>query len=206
MKDQTAHLKLEKDINGCKLCNLCYNRDKPAIWRGSLYAKIMVIGEAPGWNEDKLGVPFVGDSGELLDKMLISIGLSSDDFGQIYITNAIKCRPQDNRTPTANEIQKCQPWLTTQINLLHPKILVAVGNTALKSLGVKGKVSSLVGANKIIYYKGLYNIPVISLFHPAYLLRNPELIEGSPKWYNLLSLLTLKNLLQTLDSNENKKD
>jgi DNA polymerase len=151
--------------------------------RGSDQAKIMLIGEAPGRDEDLQGKPFVGRAGQLLDRMLEAIGL---DETSVYITNTIYWRPPGNRTPTPQEIESCAPFLARQIELLAPEVMVLLGGAAAKSiLGVSEGIMRLRGKWKI-YKSGDRDIPTLATLHPAYLLRKPE--EKRYAWRDLLML------------------
>ncbi|MEZ5827219.1 MAG: uracil-DNA glycosylase [Hyphomicrobiales bacterium] len=156
--------------------------------RGNDQARIMMIGEAPGRDEDIQGKPFVGRAGKLLDRMLEAIGLSED---HVYITNTIYWRPPGNRTPTAQEIEACAPFLARQIELLSPQVMVLLGGAAAKSiLGVTEGIMRLRGKWKI-YNSVDGGIPTLATLHPAYLLRNPE-----AKRYAWRDLLMLKARLE----------
>lgn len=158
--------------------------------RGSEQAKVMLIGEAPGRDEDLQGKPFVGRAGKLLDKMLASIGL---DDTSVYITNTIYWRPPGNRTPTPQEIASCAPFLTRQIELLAPDVIVLLGGAAAKSmLQTTEGIMRLRGKWKLYHAKDR-DIPVLATLHPAYLLRSPE-----AKRYAWRDLLMLKERLSTL--------
>jgi DNA polymerase len=167
-------------FDGCPLketaINLCFADGNPA-------SSIMLIGEAPGAQEDRQGKPFVGPSGQLLDRMLSTIGL---DRGQVYITNVIYWRPPGNRSPTAAEIAICQPFLERQIELIRPKQLVFVGGIAARALlGRTEGVTKLRG--RPFVYKSpadARDIPALVMFHPAYLLRQPAQKRFS--WRDLL--------------------
>lgn len=156
---------LENKIISCQKCILHQQR-KNAVPSNRIYdTKIMLVGEAPGKNEDEQGLPFVGKAGELLEQMLNKIGLSRND---IFITNVIKCRPPENRDPQPDEIQSCSPYLIKQIQLLDPKIIILVG---------KYSVSSVLSLNlKISYLKGRVFIKdnryIFCTYHPAFVLRN----------------------------------
>ncbi|MGI9451643.1 MAG: uracil-DNA glycosylase [Geminicoccaceae bacterium] len=170
-----------KTFEGCALketaINLCFADGNPK-------APIMLIGEAPGAQEDRKGKPFVGPSGQLLDRMLGTIGL---DRTKVYITNVIYWRPPGNRSPTAAEIATCQPFLERQIELLRPKLLVFVGGIAARALlGVAQGVTKLRGRS--FTYKGTdgREIPAIVMFHPAYLLRQPA--QKRFAWRDLLQI------------------
>jgi uracil-DNA glycosylase family 4 len=156
--------------------------------RGSSSARIMLIGEAPGRDEDIQGQPFVGRAGKLLDRMLATIGL---DEAHVYITNTIYWRPPGNRTPTPQEVEACAPFLARQIELLSPHVMVLLGGAAAKSiLGVTEGIMRLHGKWKI-YKSGARDIPALATLHPAYLLRNPE-----AKRYAWRDLLMLKERLE----------
>lgn len=155
-------------INNCTLCKLCYGRKNVVIERGSRTAKWMFVGEGPGEDEDIQGLPFVGKSGQLLDKMIAAMGL--DKNNDVYICNVVKCRPPYNRNPEIEEINFCKNYLLSQIELVKPKIIVALGRfssqTLLNSNLAIGKLR-----NKVQDFNG---IPLIVTYHPAYLLRNPS--------------------------------
>jgi uracil-DNA glycosylase len=151
---------------------------------GSPDAEVMLIGEAPGAEEDRLGRPFVGQSGKLLDKMLAAIGLQRS---AVYITNVIYWRPPGNRSPTAAEIAACQPFLERQIELLKPKIIVFLGGIAARGLlGVKEGVTKLRGRLFVYTTADGTRIPAMVTFHPAFLLRQPG--QKRLAWRDLLSL------------------
>jgi uracil-DNA glycosylase family 4 len=151
--------------------------------RGSTSARIMLIGEAPGRDEDLQGKPFVGRAGQLLDRMLAAIGLAEE---HVYITNTIYWRPPGNRTPTPQEIEACAPFLARQIDLLSPDVMVLLGGAAAKSiLGVSEGIMRLRGKWKL-YRSGDREIPTLATLHPAYLLRKPE--EKRYAWRDLLML------------------
>lgn len=158
---------LEKKINKCTKCNLGNTRSKFVFGTGNPNAEIMFIGEAPGADEDLQGLPFVGRAGQLLTKLLKYVGI---DREQIYICNILKCRPPNNRKPLPSEIELCKPYLLKQIELVKPKIIVALGATAIEGLlNIKKKMGELRG--KILNFN---KIPVIITYHPAALLRNPN--------------------------------
>jgi len=136
----------------------------------------MLVGEAPGAEEDRQGLPFVGPAGQLLTKMLAAIGLSRDE---VFIANVLKCRPPGNRPPQPQEIENCEPYLALQIELIHPKLICALGTFAAQTLlKTTAPISSL--RNRIHDYRG---IAVICTFHPSYLLRNPA--EKRRSWEDL---------------------
>jgi DNA polymerase len=151
--------------------------------RGSGTARIMLIGEAPGRDEDLQGKPFVGRAGQLLDRMLASIGLSEE---HVYITNTVYWRPPGNRTPSPEEIEACAPFLARQIELLSPRILVLLGGAAAKTmLGVSEGIMRLRG-KWLTYACAAGDLPALATLHPAYLLRNPAAKRLA--WRDLLAL------------------
>jgi uracil-DNA glycosylase family 4 len=168
-------------FEGCTLretaLNLCFAD-------GSPHAEVMLIGEAPGAEEDRLGRPFVGQSGKLLDKMLATIGL---ERRAVYITNVIYWRPPGNRSPTQAEIAACQPFLERQIELLKPKVIVFLGGIAARGLlGVKEGVTKLRGRRFVYTTADDRRIPAMVTFHPAFLLRQPG--QKRFAWRDLLAL------------------
>jgi DNA polymerase len=164
-------------------CALKRTAKSTCFARGSTDARIMLIGEAPGRDEDLQGKPFVGRAGKLLDRMLASIGL---DETSVYITNTIYWRPPGNRTPTPQEIGSCTPFLSRQIELLAPDVMVLLGGAAAKSvLNVTEGIMRLRGKWKI-YKSGTRDIPTLATLHPAFLLRKPG--EKRHAWRDLLML------------------
>ncbi len=167
---------LARHCNQCHRCELAKTRTHAVVGRGNLKAPIMVVGEAPGQNEDETGLPFVGRAGQLLEKILASVKLDTEK--DVYICNVTKCRPLQNRVPTNEEIEACKPYLLEQIRLVAPKIILLAGATA-----VKGLLGDRRGITKIrgtwIEWQGRLCIPI---FHPSYLLRNPSREVGGPKW------------------------
>ncbi|NET29461.1 uracil-DNA glycosylase family protein [Okeania sp. SIO1I7] len=186
--------------NQCCRCELGKNRTNAVIGRGNPQAEIMIIGEAPGQNEDEQGLPFVGRSGQLLDKILESVELSSDRH--VYISNAIRCRPPENRTPTTQEIEACKPYLLEQIRLVDPKIILLTGATAVKALtGEKRGITKIRG--QWLEWEGRLCMPI---FHPAYLLRNPSKEPGKPKWLMWQDIQAVKQKLDELEGENNSID
>ena len=171
---------LVAQFEGCALKRTAKNT---CFARGSAEARIMLIGEAPGRDEDIQGKPFVGRAGQLLDRMLSAIGL---DESKVYITNTIYWRPPGNRTPTPQEIESCAPFLARQIELLAPEVMMLLGGAAAKSvLDVTEGIMRLRGKWKIVKSGGR-DIPTLATLHPAYLLRKPE--EKRYAWRDLLML------------------
>ena len=158
----------ENQINKCLKCDLGNSRTNFVFGVGDPDASLMLVGEAPGEKEDIEGEPFVGRAGKLLDKILIAIGRSRNK--DVFICNVLKCRPPNNRDPLSTEVKECEPYLEHQINLIKPKLIVALGRIAGKTLlGVDNSLKSMRG--EIHNY---YDIPLIVTYHPAALLRNPN--------------------------------
>ncbi len=176
---------LQREVAGCRACSLCETRKQTVFGVGNASADWMLIGEAPGAEEDARGEPFVGQAGRLLDNMLASIGMSRE--GQtpksVYIANVLKCRPPGNRNPQPEEVAKCEPFLLRQIELVHPALIVVMGRFAAQSLlGTDASIASLRGRAHRINVAGR-QIPVVVTYHPAYLLRN--LIDKEKSWADL---------------------
>jgi DNA polymerase len=155
------------DIGECTRCKLhALGRRQIVFGVGNPDADLMFVGEAPGADEDVQGIPFVGRAGHLLTKIIEAIGLARDD---VYIANVIKCRPPGNRNPEQDEVETCEPFLFRQIDVIHPKVIVALGTFAARALlRTLDPISRLRG--RVYEYRGAKLIPT---FHPAYLLRNP---------------------------------
>lgn len=154
-------------IKDCKRCPLGSTRQNFVFGAGNPQAKIMLIGEAPGRDEDEAGIPFVGKAGQLLDRMLAAIGLGRQD---VFIANVLKCRPPQNRDPLADEIMKCESYLKKQLELISPKVIVALGRIAGQVL-LKREDSLSNFRQQVLLYE---NIPLIVTYHPAALLRNSQ--------------------------------
>lgn len=169
---------LARAIADCRACGLCQQRKQAVLGVGDTEADWLFIGEGPGAEEDERGEPFVGQAGKLLDNMLAALDLQRNS--KVYIGNAVKCRPPGNRTPSADEMAACKPYLERQIALIRPKVIVLLGKAAVHS--VLGEDKSLaVMRGKRFEYAG---IPVVVTYHPAYLLRS--LPEKAKAWEDLL--------------------
>ena len=157
----------ERALQGCTRCKLCKSRTNIAFGSGHPQAKLMVVGEGPGEEEDRQGKPFVGRAGQLLTKMLESVKL--DRERDCYIANVVKCRPERNRNPEPDEVAACNPFLMAQIDTLRPAVILALGNFAAQTLlGTKEGITKLRG--RVYPYREIALVPT---FHPAFLLRNP---------------------------------
>jgi uracil-DNA glycosylase family 4 len=170
MDEMKAHCSI------CQRCELGVNRTNAVVWRGCLEAPIMLIGEGPGQTEDEMGLPFVGKSGQLLDKILQSVNLDLEQ--DVFICNVVKCRPPGNREPTNEEADACKGYLLEQIRMVDPKIILLTGKIAMRNLlGIKEGITKVRG--RWTEKEGRFYMPI---FHPAYLLRNPSREQGKPKW------------------------
>jgi len=169
---------LEVEVPACTACALHKSRTQTVLGVGDRNADWLLVGEAPGAEEDRLGEPFVGQAGRLLDNMLAAIGLARGE--NVYIANVLKCRPPGNRNPEPGEVAQCTPFLLRQIALIQPRIIVAMGRFAAQTLlGSDATIASLRG--RVHRYAG---VPLVVTYHPAYLLRN--LPDKSKAWSDLL--------------------
>ncbi|MEO0143920.1 MAG: uracil-DNA glycosylase [candidate division WOR-3 bacterium] len=162
----------EEKIKNCMKCELHKTRTKFVFGSGNPYARIVLVGEAPGYEEDKTGKPFVGKAGKLLTQILEEIGIDREK--DVFITNVVKCRPLNNRDPKENEILTCKPYLDYQIKIISPKLIVALGRYSAGLLSSKPFERALQNRGKII--ESIYKIPLLITYHPAAALRNPNLI------------------------------
>ncbi|QHS08729.1 uracil-DNA glycosylase [Sinimarinibacterium sp. NLF-5-8] len=175
---------LRAAVADCTACKLCETRRSTVFGVGSEHAPLMVIGEGPGQEEDARGEPFVGAAGRLLDQMLKTIGRSrtqASDAQAVFIANVVKCRPPGNRDPQVDEVEACRPYLDRQIELVQPKLIVALGRVAAQRLlATDAPLSRLRGKQ---HFYGANKIPVFVTYHPAYLLRSPG--EKAKSWQDL---------------------
>jgi DNA polymerase len=168
---------LAEAVASCRACKLCITRRNTVFGVGDRQADWLIVGEAPGENEDLQGEPFVGQAGKLLDNMLRALGLSRRE--KVYIANVLKCRPPGNRNPEPEEVSRCEPFLRRQVQLLEPKVIVAMGRFAVQSLlGSTEAIGKLRGQRHS--YAG---VPVVVTYHPAYLLRT--LPDKAKAWADL---------------------
>lgn len=167
---------LQKIVSECSKCALCETRTQTVFGVGNQNADWMFVGESPGHNEDVDAIPFLGKTGQLLDEMIRAIGLGRDS---VYITNILKCKTPENRNPKVEEVQACRDYLQQQILLVKPKIILAVGRVAIQTLlETKEPLTKLRGVSH-----QLAGIPVVAIYHPAYLLRS--LLEKKKAWQDL---------------------
>lgn len=190
-----SYQEVEKIASTCQKCPLSKTRNKVVFGHGPVPSDIMLIGEAPGADEDEQGLPFVGRSGRLLTQILESVGIKRPD--NIYIANTLKCRPPDNRAPLATEQEACWPYLEAQLKLVKPKILLLAGTPSVKNvLKIKEPITKIRG--KWFKLEGYPDLSVMPIFHPSYLLRNPQKTKGSPKWNTWQDMQEVKNALDYL--------
>ena len=169
---------LEQLVSGCVRCPLHQTRTQTVFGVGAPDARMMIIGEAPGADEDRVGEPFVGRAGRLLNAMLLAVGL---ERGAVYIANIIKCRPPRNRDPKPEETASCAPYLKRQVELVRPKVILAVGRVAAQNLlGTTTAIGRLRGQ---VHREPVSGTPVLVTYHPAYLLRSPG--EKRKSWEDL---------------------
>jgi DNA polymerase len=174
---------LENVVSGCQLCELSQTRTQAVFGVGNQQADIMLIGEAPGAEEDKQGEPFVGRAGQLLNAMLKAVGFERDE---VYIANILKCRPPQNRDPSPEEAAQCWPYLRRQIELVQPKVILALGRIAAQRLLQTN--TSLARLRGKLHYLDDISVPVMVTYHPAYLLRAPQ--EKRKSWEDLRFLVS----------------
>lgn len=186
MADQVKFNLLEKKCISCTKCSLSTGRTNVVFGRGNPKARILIIGEGPGQQEDEQGLAFVGRAGKMLNKSFLSVGIDTNE--DCYISNIVKCRPPNNRKPKSIEIENCMPWLDSQIELIKPKVIVLAGSTAVQSyLNINQPISKIRG--KWITRESIKYMPI---FHPSYLLRNSSNEKGKPKWLTIQDLKKVK--------------
>lgn len=178
----------------CQKCALGKTRTNSVFSDGEPNHKLMLIGEAPGFNEDQTGLPFVGRAGKLLDQILESVGLSRQK--NVYICNTLKCRPPDNRDPLPAEKEACRPYLDAQIETLKPRLIILCGKVALTSFLTDAKSISRIRGQ---WFDGPFGAKMMPIFHPSYLLRNPSKAVGSPKWLMWQDVKEIKRVYDTLE-------
>ncbi len=180
---------LAKEVSACSGCELSQTRNNVVTGEGNLNAEIFFVGEAPGFEEDKHGRPFVGRAGKLLDKIITNgIGIKRED---VYIGNVLKCRPPGNRTPNPQEIASCKEYLFRQLRIIRPKVIIALGSPAAKTLlDTNESIGRLRGRFFDFHIEGLSEpIKLMPTYHPAYLLRNPA--EKSKVWNDIQMVMEL---------------
>lgn len=170
-KDFSFLEELEKEVARCQKCRLHRHRTQTVFGVGNPQARILFIGEGPGEEEDKQGIPFVGRAGQLLTKMIEAMGLKREE---VYIANVIKCRPPNNRDPEPDEIEACMPYLKAQISFIQPEVIIALGKFASQALtGSPTPITKMRG-----HWYSFEDIPLMPTYHPSYLLRQ----QGQKKY------------------------
>ncbi len=181
---------LQNEVQSCQRCSLSQSRTQTVFGSGSANADLLLIGEAPGAEEDRKGLPFVGKAGRLLDAMLFAIGFVRE---QVYICNVLKCRPPNNRDPQANEVESCAPFLNAQIGIVSPKVILALGRFAAHRL-LQTEAPVYKMRETINVLPGT-DIPVVVTYHPASLLRNP--MQKAQSWNDLCKVRQLLEKAET---------
>lgn len=191
-----AFTNLQQEYKSCRRCpTLCQSRTQVVFGSGNPHAKVLLIGEAPGANEDRNGVPFVGMAGKVLNELLASAGIMRED---VFITNTILCRPENNRPPEKEEVENCRERLDTLIQIMQPKVIVTIGNFATERvLGKKG-ITSLRGK---VHQRDIarQDVTIVPVVHPASYLysgRNPEMLEQMKQDFKLISSVIGENRKQ----------
>lgn len=184
---------IKNECLSCQKCSLWKSRTNIVFSDGAINSKLMLIGEAPGFNEDQTGKPFVGRAGQLLDKIFESVGLSREK--DVYICNTLKCRPPNNRDPLPDEKEACRDYLNRQIDLLKPRLILLCGRVALTSF-----IDTPLGITKVRgkWFDGPYGSKMMPIFHPSYLLRNQSKAVGSPKWLMWQDIQEIKRAYDAL--------
>ena len=167
--------KIEEEVSNCRKCSLWATRKNPVPGSGSVYTSVMLVGEAPGFHEDLQGKPFVGAAGKYLDQLLSIAGLKREN---VYITNVLKCRPPGNREPQPNEIKACTPYLDRQIEIIEPKVIIALGNYAasylLEKYGFKPASIGRIHGKPFRTYSLLGELIIVPMYHPCLLYTSPS--------------------------------
>ncbi|MEY4529530.1 MAG: hypothetical protein RLZZ156_251 [Deinococcota bacterium] len=186
---------LQNTCSTCTACKLSSTRTQVVFGMGNPNARLMLIGEGPGQEEDRTGKPFVGQAGQLLDQILGAVGITRDE---VYIANVVKCRPPNNRNPEPDEIIACENWLLEQIRFIQPQIIITLGNVPTQwALGTTLGITKTRGT-WTEFKKLSAPIPLLPMFHPAYLLRNAVRTTGGPKWLTWQDIKAVKEKLEQL--------
>lgn len=200
MAEQLVRTPWEHFVQRCDACTACplhQDRKQAVVWRGSVSAPLLIIGEGPGAEEDKQGIPFVGPSGQLLDALLGSLDISPEIY---HIANIVKCRPPNNRAPSLEEARACRPFLNEQFQFVKPKVIALMGSSAYKYFtgDLEQGISSVRG--KWIHKGGYWIMPS---FHPSYILRKPE--EKSKLWQDYKQIQSKLEELHILNIHKRNK-
>jgi DNA polymerase len=179
--------RIAQEVSECQKCALCKSRNKTVPGAGPLDADIVFVGEAPGGDEDKTGVPFVGRAGQHFDKILTAAGF---DRNKVFICNILKCRPPGNRNPTIPEMVSCTPFLQRQLKLIKPKIIACLGNVAVKYV-ISPQAPGITRIHGQ-WFDSIFKIPTMAMYHPSYLIRSENRAKGSPNWQMWQDIQALK--------------
>lgn len=188
MKEERLE-EIKKEVLNCQKCPLYKTRINPVVGEGNLNANIMLIGESPGANEDRTGRPFCGAAGKILDELLESEGIKREN---VYITNILKDRPPDNRSPKAEEIKACTPYLERQIEIIRPKVICPLGNFAasfiFKKFGLEGKLAGISKIHGQVFVSSdlFSRVTIVPLYHPAVVAYNVNMKETLKKDFKAL--------------------
>ena len=189
--------KIAQEVATCENCELCKNRNKTVPGAGSINARLVFVGEAPGADEDKTGIPFVGKAGKHLDKILKAAGFSRDE---VFICNILKCRPPGNRNPNLPEMMACTPFLRRQLDLIKPDLIACLGNTAIKYIiGPRTPGITRIHGE---WFESIFKIPTMAMYHPSYLIRNESRAKGSPNWQMWQDIQKLKKRYDSILAKE----
>lgn len=185
--------KIAAEIAQCTKCDLCKTRHMTVPGAGNHKARLVFIGEAPGADEDKTGVPFVGKAGQHLDKVLSAAGFKREE---VFICNILKCRPPENRDPLLSEMLCCTPYLQRQLRIINPAIIACLGNVAVKfAIGPETPGITRVHGQ---WFQSVFGIPTMAMYHPSFLLRSNTREKGSPNWQMWQDIQALKKRYDTL--------
>lgn len=182
--------KIRDKVLKCRKCDLWKTRKNPVFGEGNINAKIMFVGEAPGYNEDKTGVPFCGKAGKILDELLGSVNIKREE---VFISNILKCRPPNNRNPKEEEIHACSPYLDKQIDIIKPSTICCLGNFAaayiLEKFGLKDKIKGISRIHgQVFLHNSIFGkLRIIPLYHPAAAVYNPNMLEVLREDFKVLS-------------------
>ncbi len=191
-KKEELLAEIRQEVERCTLCPLARSRTQVVFGEGNPDALIMFVGEAPGEDEDRTGRPFVGKAGQLLTKILLSVGIQREE---VYIANMVKCRPPGNRTPTLEEVETCFPYLEAQIAIVNPSVIVTLGSVSTGYfLKTREPMSKLRGQ----WFDWLGGKRIFPMFHPSFLLRHESRAPGSPKHLTWLDIQEVKRVYDLL--------
>jgi len=188
--------KIRKSLGDCQRCKLAKGRTNLVFGVGNPHARLLFVGEGPGGDEDRQGEPFVGEAGQVLNRIITAMGLKRED---VYICNVVKCRPPNNRDPETDEIAACAPFLLRQLQSVHPEVIVALGRFATRTLlDTKEAISKLRGK-----FRDYHGVPVMPTYHPSYLLRNRG--DSAPFWEVWEDMAQVLRLLKLPVPEKNRK-